>query len=195
MVAALPQGVPWQITLFGSAPLQLGIDARFLSGDVDVIASAEAERHLAAHGLLKGQREFYIEACPPDTFRASVDWRNRAHVEHRKHVTLIFPHPIDILVSKVSLLEKKDLAAFHLVRERTGMPTEEQLKRALQRIVDIYRPKFDEEAAGDPLNNTRILWRELFGHDIDVRAEIIRPAVEKRNVTYGAQVPDWKSEL
>jgi hypothetical protein len=44
----------------------------------------------------------------------------------------------------------------------------------------IYRPSFDEESAGNPTYNTEILWRELFSKTIDVRRDIISPAVEER---------------
>ena len=109
----------------------------------------------------------------------------RACEAQRKHVTFILPHPIDILVSKVKRLDEKDLNAFRLVRARTGHPTEGELLVALRRVVDIFRPSFDEESAGDPRHNTEILWRELFGTNIEVSQQIIAPALAERRRNYG----------
>ena len=81
LVDALPTNRRWEIIVFGSSPLQLGLDSHFLSGDVDVIP--------------------------------------------------------------------------------------------------------DEESAGNPMHNTQVLWRELFGKEIDVPAVIIAPALAERRRAYG----------
>jgi hypothetical protein len=193
LVEALPSGRPFVITVFGSAPLQLGIQRSFASADVDIMCDQDLNPYLEKAGLLESQRKFYIQACPPGTFRASSSWMTRAHTEKRGSITFYFPHPLDILVSKISRLEEKDLKAFHLVVGETGHPTEAELVSCLQESVDLYRPKFDEEAAGDPLTNTRRLWIELFGHDLDVRKEIITPALLARRKAYEQDVPSWKS--
>lgn len=89
---------------------------------------------------------------------------------------LTLPHPLDLLIAKLHRLEEKDLRAFRLVIERTGHPTEDEMRRELQVAVDLYRPGFDEEMIGDITTNTRVLWQELWKNEIDVRKEIIAPA-------------------
>lgn len=110
------------------------------------------------------------------TFRTSLDWRIRAHSERLGNVEILFPHPIDILLSKISRGEEKDFEAFEEVISKTGHPTEEELVDSLIRAVHLYRPGYDETAPGDPITNTRLLWQRLFGRDIDVRQEIIAAA-------------------
>ena len=195
LVNALPPDRSWEIIVFGSSPLQLGVDASFLSGDVDVIASEDITGFCRQRGLLKGQASIYIEPCASIAFTASPDWFVRAFRCQRQHVIFTFPHPIDILVSKINRLEEKDLHAFKLVREKTGHPNEEELIVALQRVVDIFRPAFDEETAGNPLHHTAVLWRELFGKEIDVRATIITPALARRRQAYGESGNGLKAKL
>lgn len=185
LVEALPPNRTWEIIVFGSSPLQLGVDSGFLSGDVDVISDEDIWAHCERAGLLKEQTPLYIEPCASIAFTASPDWFMRAFRCQRQHVNFTFPHPIDILVSKIKRLEEKDLRAFKLVREKTGHPTEDDLIVALRRVVDIFRPAFDEETAGNPAHNTQILWRELFDKEIDVRACIITPALVERRRNYG----------
>lgn len=178
---ALPADRSWELIVFGSAPLQLGLDPSFLSADVDVICEAgDLEIHLSRAKLLKGQSEFYVEVVPSYVFQAPGDWRNRAHFEAHRHGRFFFPHPADILVAKVCRVADKDLDAFRLVRRLTGHPTPEEMIHLLRKAVDIYRPRFDEERAADPFANTKLLWREIFNGDIDVRREIIQPALEER---------------
>ena len=181
VVAALPAEHSWEIIVFGSAPLQLGLDPGFVSGDVDVIADLTIEAFLGSARLLKEQSPFYVELCQPHVFAAAADWRHRAHAEMRRHVRFLFPHPIDILTSKVCRMVEKDFAAFRLVRTLTGHPTPEEMIHALRGAVDIYRPSFDGEERGDTIANTELLWREIFGAEIDVREQIIRPAIAERS--------------
>jgi hypothetical protein len=185
LVSALPDTQTFEIIVFGSSPLQLGVDSKFLSGDVDVIPDKDIIPYCQRAGLLKGQAPIYVEPCSTLAFTASPDWFVRAFRCQRRHVTYTFPHPIDILVSKIKRLEEKDLRAFKLVREKTGHPTEDELVNALRRIVDVFRPSFDEEGGGNPALNTQTLWRELFGREIDVRARIIMPALAERHRDYG----------
>lgn len=61
LVEALPTNRKWEIIVFGSSPLQLGIDSRFLSGDVDVISDEDITSHCERAGLLKGKAAIYVE--------------------------------------------------------------------------------------------------------------------------------------
>jgi hypothetical protein len=192
----LSESPPVQITVFGSAPLQLALDGGFLSADVDVFSTTDLKDAIERAGLQKGRSEIYIEQCDEIVFSAAASWRERAFVHVHNNVTLTFPHPIDILVSKIKRLEPKDLNAFRLVLERTSHPTPEELIAALRRHVDLFRPDFDEERGGDAVANVQILWRELYaGRRIDVRDQIIGPALESRRQTFGLDAPDLKSEL
>lgn len=176
---------PTEITIFGSAALQLSVNVDFLSADVDFFSERDFHSLIDQLHLGKGQCEFYLEQPPAKTFICAVDWASRAHVEYIDGIKVNFPHPLDILISKVKRLEEKDLQAFYLVREKTGHPHEEELIRALQNVVDIFRPSFDEEnSGGDPIQNVRRLWIEFFGKEIDVREKIIRPALEERKKYY-----------
>lgn len=200
VIAALPDNRAWEITVFGSAPLQLGLDPAFLSGDVDIIPTTDSETVadcLSKVGLLKDQVEYYVEVVPAHVFNAPADWRERAYREQRKHVLFVFPHPVDILVAKVCRTAEKDLLAFRLVRDLTGHPTPEELIVGLRKVVDIYRPTFDEEHGRNALANTKLLWQEIFGAEIDVQREIIRPALEERRryLNQGAGLKDKLREI
>jgi hypothetical protein len=48
---------------------------------------------------------------------------------------------------------------------------------------------------GDITSNTRVLWQELWGKQIDVRAEIIRPAIAARRAGYDMPQTDYKAKL
>ncbi len=200
LLGLLPAQPRLELTVFGSAPLQLFLDPTFLSADIDVFPSEESYPFLvdfvAAQGLDKEKSAFYIQVCDPRAFRSANDWRDRS-VEVERHGHLLrFPHPWDILVSKLQRLDEKDVKAFELVIARTGHPTEEEFIKHLQKAVDLYRPKFDEEAGlGDMLNNTRLLWHTLWRKEIDVRARIIRPALERVRHDYDAGDPTLKTRL
>jgi hypothetical protein len=76
------------------------------------------------------------------------------------------------------------------------LASEEEFTKHLQKAVDLYRPKFDEEASlGDIFNNTQLLWHTLWKKSIDVRAAIIRPALERSRHDYEAGDPSLKARL
>src|ERR1041384_4688251 len=82
LAGLLPKQPRLDITVFGSAPLQMLLDPSFLSQDIDVFSPEEAYAFLsefvAAEGLGQGEAKFYIQVCSPFAFRSALDWRSRA---------------------------------------------------------------------------------------------------------------------
>ena len=197
---AIPSTTEVTITLFGSSPLQLAIDPSFKSNDVDLFTKDDPEwlqKIVKAAGFSKETAAYYIQCCWEGNFRTSPRWRLRAAKIPCGHVTLVLPHPIDILIAKLHRYEEKDRRAFALVVERTGHPTEQEMLTELQYSVDLYRPNFDEEVTGDITTNTGLMWQDIFGREIDVRKEIIAPALERRRRGYQEDLPreDYKADL
>src|SRR6185369_3555625 len=130
LARALPPQPRLDITVFGSAPLQILIERNFLSEDIDVFSPEEHWDYLTKFveekGWAKGQTDFYIQVCDPRAFRSTLDWLARAIEVERHGHRLRFVHPWDVLVSKLQRLEEKDLEAFKLVIDRTAHPTEEE---------------------------------------------------------------------
>lgn len=195
--ASLPTNRAFHITVFGSAPLQLTIDRNLLSGDVDVFSDDDEDLStlIEQAKLDKAQGGFYLEPGFELSFRTSPRWRRRAQSVPLGAVTFTFPHPLDILLGKLDRLEAKDLEAFRRVIANTGHPTAEELKRELQNAVDLFRPAFDDDSPNRYPENTRRLWTELFQEEIDIRRDIIEPAVARRKQGYGESPPDYKGAL
>lgn len=200
LASLLPKLPRLDITVFGSTPLQIFLDPDFLSQDIDLYAQEEHWDYLAkfveSRDLGKEKAAFFVQVCDPGAFRSTTDWPSRA-IEVERHGHLFrFVHPWDVLVSKLQRLEEKDLEAFKLVIAKTGHPTKAEFIRHLQKAVDLYRPKFDEETQrGDMFANTKILWRELWKKEIDVRAAIIRPALERAQHDDAPPDPNLKTRL
>ena len=102
---------------------------------------------------------------------------------------LTIPHPLDILIGKLARLDAKDLKAFERVIELTGHPTAEEFKHELQIAVDLFRPAFADDSPNRYPENTRRLWQTVFHAEIDVRRDIIEPAIARRNQGYGEAPP------
>ena len=85
--------------------------------------------------------------------------------------------------------------AFERTGQLTGHPTALELQRELQNAVDLFRPAFKEDSPNRYPENTRRLWREIFGADIDIQTEIIEPAMARRKQGYGEPPPDYKRAL
>jgi len=196
LAAGLPQDRDFEITVFGSAPLQILIDAAFTSADVDLFSDAEELETLVERaGMGEGQAALFIQVASELNFRTSPRWRTRVQSAPIGKCTFHFPHPIDILIAKLLRLEEKDLAAFHTVIAKTGHPTEAELLFELQMAVDLFRPGFDEEQGHDMAANCRRLWPLVFRRELDPSREIIAPALQKRREGYGEPGRDHKQEL
>src|ERR1700733_12874283 len=123
LARALPALPKLDITVFGSAPLQLLIERTLLSEDIDLYSPEEhwefLEKFVVEKGWAKGQSGFYIQVCDPRAFRSASGWPSRAiEVERHGHVFRIV-HPWGVLVSKLQRLEEKDVEAFKLVLAKT----------------------------------------------------------------------------
>ncbi len=195
LIQALPSNWKPVITLFESAPLQMGVDGDLSSADVDVFCNEDLKAIVEKNHLGRDQSPVYIQVCDELNFRTSPKWLARAYIFSRDRCTLRFPHPIDILIAKMHRVDPKDLRAFEVVIEKTGHPTEAELISELQDAVDLFRPGFDEEKGSDMITTTRILWRHIFKRDINPRKEIVAPALEHRRKGYGEPSVDLKNEL
>jgi hypothetical protein len=195
-LTTLPGDRRFHLTLFGSAPLQLTVDRQLMSGDVDLFSDDEdLPALIAAAKLDKTHGGLYLEPGFELSFRTSPRWRQRAKSVHRGNTTLIIPHPLDILIGKLGRLEAKDLKAFERTLQLTGHPTAAELQRELQSAVDLFRPAFDDEPPNRYAENTRRLWREIYSAEIDIRRDIIEPALMRRKEGYGEPPPDYKRSL
>ncbi len=197
-LALLPRNRHFSLTLYGSAPLQMTVDHTLLSGDIDLFSDDETDiaSIIQEHKFDKEhQAKFHLEAGFPLSFRTSPHWLRRAKRIEIENVTLTLPHPIDILIGKLDRLAPKDIEAFQRVIAATGHPMAEEMKRELQNAVDLFRPGFNDASPNRYADNTRQLWREVFKSDIDVRCEIIEPALVRRRQGYGEPAPDYKKIL
>jgi hypothetical protein len=196
-LASLPAERSFHLTIYGSAPLQLSVDRQLLSADVDVFSDDDEDlsAFIAAAGLDKTHGRLHLEAGFELSFRTSPRWRHRAMIVQRGNVMLTIPHPLDILIGKVARLDAKDLKAFERVIQLTGHPTAEEFKGELQNAVDLFRPAFADDSPNQYPENTGRLWQTIFGSEIDVRRDIIEPAISRRNQGYGEPPLDYKSSL
>src|SRR5258706_4191926 len=196
LAEALPQDRQFDITVFGSAPIQICIDKALASADVDLFSSTEEMRELVERlGLGQGQSIFFIQVSSELNFRTSPRWRTRTQAATVRNCTFHYPHPIDILIAKLHRLDDKDLLAFQTVINKTGHPTEAEMIHELQMAVDLFRPSFDEEQGHDLAMNCRRLWPLIFRREIDPRTEIIAPALQKRREGYHEPTRNYTQEL
>lgn len=196
-LATLPPERTFHFTIYGSAPLQLTVDRHLMSGDVDLFSDDDEDlsAFIAAAKLDKTHGGLHLEPGFELSFRTSPRWRLRARTVQVANATLTVPHPLDILIGKLDRLDAKDLKAFERVIQLTGHPTADEFRRELQNAVDLFRPAFDEDSPNRYPENARKLWREIFHIEIDIRRDIVEPALARRKQGYGEQPPDYKKIL
>lgn len=196
-IATLPAERPFHLVLYGSAPLQLTLNRAWLSADVDFFSEDDEDLTglVRRAGLAKEQGDFHLEPGFRLSFRTTSRMGARAKSVQLGHVMVTIPHPIDILIGKLDRLDPKDLLAFRRVIDLTGHPTRDELLRELQNAVDLFRPAFEEELPNRYPENAVRLWRELWQADLDVRKDIIGPALARRREGYGEAPPDYKRAL
>ena len=168
-----------------------------MSADVDLFSEDDEDlkEWISRAGLSKEQGDFFLEPGFSLSFRTTPDWRGRAKTVALGNVSLTIPHPLDILIGKLDRLDDKDLSAFRMVIQLTGHPTLTEFQRELQNAVDLFRPSFDEESPNRYPENTRRLWRELWQGEIDIRRDIVAPALARRREGYGEPPPGYKGAL
>jgi len=194
LAAALPPDCPRIVTVFGSAPLQAQVAASLMSADVDLFSDEDGlEETVRRAGLDTG--EPHIQVGSELNFQTSPRWKDRTRDVRIGNCTFRFPHPMDILIGKLVRLEEKDIRAFQVVYDRTGRPSEAELIAELQHAVDLFRPAFDEAQGASLADNCRRLWPLLYGRQLDPRAEIITPALQRRREGYGVDGTNYVGEL
>lgn len=195
--ASLPPGREYRFTLYGSAPLQLTLDPEFLSADIDLFSDGDEDISalIAAAGFGSASGGLYLESGFELSFRTSPRWRTRSRQARVENAVVTIPHPIDILIGKLDRFALKDLQAFERVIQITGHPTKEEFLVELQNAVDLFRPGFEEESVNRYPENTIRLWKEVFGSELDVRLEIVAPALARRRAGYGETPPPYKKVL
>ena len=95
----LPRTPRLDITVFGSAPIQLLIDSGFASADIDLFGTEDSYDFLlqfvADQHWTQDKADFYIQVCDPYAFKSASDWPRRAiEVERHGHLSAMqeWPH-------------------------------------------------------------------------------------------------------
>lgn len=207
-----------RLIVFGSAALQLTVANELLSADIDIsldvvtvgpraMNTPRAEEHLrrtAAKvnaGLAKDLP--YIQVCHWMTFQPGNRWERRVFEMTEGGWLLVFPHPYDILFSKLRRAEPKDIGAFRAVIERTSRPTEVEF---IQLCIENYRDFEPRRRVApehlpavvqshDLRSSTKRLWRAVWGRPINIDREITKPALEQLQANWVDYDPSLKEEL
>lgn len=209
-----------RLILFGSGALQATVASDLLSADVDIsldiVASGPTSLSLskAEERLRRRVAEVnsrlptdlpYIQLCHWMTFQPANRWERRAFERTEGEWQLVYPHPYDILFSKLRRLEGKDIEAFIRVIEKTGHPTEDELINLCQEnyrdfearlpidVAPQHLPQVVKEA--DLRSNTVTLWQKLWKRAIDVDREIVEPMSQRLREEWRDYYPGLRSEL
>ena len=139
-----------EIVVFGSAALALWLRDPPASRDVDLLCEPPEKGEILT--AMMGELSWYhdkhgvfVEVWSTETFSAPDGWRQRArHVRHQDlpRVSLIVPHPHDVLVSKLERLESKDRE--HIRRILAEYPLTQTAFDALVRSAPQRHATFDD---------------------------------------------------
>jgi hypothetical protein len=207
-----------RLIVFGSAALQMTVASSILSADIDIsldlmtvgpraISTPKAEEHLrraAAKVNARLSKDLpYIQVCHWMTFQPANRWERRAFEVAEHEWRLVYPHPYDVLFSKLRRAEPKDIEAFQAVIGRTGHPTEAEF---IQLCTENYRD-FEQRVRAAPshlpnvvpshdLRTTTVrVWKAVWGRSIDIDREITQPALERLQADWVDYDPSLAQEL
>lgn len=105
-----------EIVVFGSSALAFWMKNPPRSKDVDVwfVPKAKGDAVVALMGELSWYHEkhgMFVEVWAPETFAAPADWRTRSKrllLTENPKVSVVLPHPHDVLMAKLERMETKD---------------------------------------------------------------------------------------
>jgi hypothetical protein len=202
LAESLPSADQNCVIVFGSAALQLTVASNLLSAGVDLsldvvtvgprgMTAPKAEQRLrkvAAKVNAALSKDLpYIQICHWMTFQPGNRWERRSIEASEGEWRMVYPHPYDILFSKLRRAEPKDIEAFRAVIEHTGHPMELEF---LQLCIENYRdfearlrtvPSHLPEVvpSRDLRSNTVSLWKAIWKRSIDIDGEITKPALQE----------------
>lgn len=119
-----------RLVVFGSAALAMRIPNAPRTRDVDIWTEPPDRGEVlnAFMGELSWYHEkhgAYVEVWGPETFAAPIDWPSRAATltnEDLPSVTLVVPHPHDLLLAKLERWEPQDVAHADLILAAAPLP-------------------------------------------------------------------------
>jgi hypothetical protein len=191
-----------RLIVFGSAALQLTVASNLLSADVDIsldlvtvgtrgMTTPKAEQRLrrAAAKVNAGLSKDlpYIQVCHWMTFQPANRWERRSFEATQGDWRVVYPHPYDVLFSKLRRAEEKDIEAFRLVVERTGHPAQVEFIHLCKENYRDFEPRRrsaqghlpDVIQSHDLRDNTLRVWRAIWGRPINIDREIVQAALEQ----------------
>lgn len=152
-----------------------------------VLAESEKLRQIAgelATGSGSTIRQTYgVQICPPQLFKPTPHYLQRAYHEVRHGIRVIIPDLRDVLIGKLHRsrhdfqqgLVPKDNRAFQKVRELChGHPTKEEILEDLVQCDVHFRPSYDGSINSFRLNVEDLL-REHYLHLFDLERDILTP--------------------
>jgi hypothetical protein len=209
-----------RLVIFGSGALQLTVVPGLLSADIDIsldiipLRTPRLSRAKAEEKLRRTVAQInaglppsvpYIQLCHWMTFQPANRWERRAYEESQGSWQIVYPHPFDILFSKLRRLEVKDVEAFERVIGATGHPTQAEFLNICQENYRDFELRATEDAAPthlprviterDMRSNTIRLWRVVWSRGIKIDEEITKPVLENLGQAWHDYDPSLKTEL